>query len=137
MTLTYKANNGTNDTRKVYATKDEAIAPLAANTFSYSDHAFLYWKSGDTIFKTNGTITPTDAMTLSAVWAKVNPDGSIELPGTDGKLEAPDNEDNVIVTPDKPGGKVTPQPDGSVKVEDNGGTVTRPTDPKHCLLYTS
>lgn len=131
VTLTYKANNGTNDTRKVYATKDEAIAPLAANTFSYSDHAFLYWKSGDTIFKTNGTITPTDAMTLSAVWAKVNPDGSIELPGTDGKLEAPDNEDNVIVTPDKPGGKVTPQPDGSVKVEDKDGTVTRPTNPDH------
>lgn len=131
VTLTYEANNGTNDTRKVYATKGEEIAPLAANTFSYSGHAFLYWKSGDTIFKTNGTITPTDAMTLSAVWAKVNPDGSIELPGTDGKLEAPDNEDNVIVTPDKPGGKVTPQPDGSVKVEDKDGTVTRPTDPKH------
>ena len=131
VTLTYKANNGTNDTRKVYTTKGEAIAPLAADTFSYRDHAFLYWKSGDTIFKTNGTITPTDAMTLSAVWAKVNPDGSIELPGTDGKLEAPDNKDNVIVTPDKPDGKVTPQPDGSVKVEDNGGTVTRPTDPKH------
>ena len=128
--LTYEANNGTNDTRKVYATKDEAIAPLAANTFSYSDHAFLYWKSGDDIFKTTGTITPTDAMTLSAVWAKVN-NGSIELPGKDGELEAPKDEDNVIVTPDKPNGKVTPQPDGSVKVEDNGGTVTRPTDPKH------
>lgn len=128
--LTYEANNGTNDTRKVYATKGEAIAPLAADTFSYSGHAFLYWKSGDTIFKTNGTITPTDAMTLSAVWAKVN-NGSIELPGTDGKLEAPDNKDNVIVTPDKPGGKVTPQPDGSVKVEDKDGTVTRPTNPDH------
>ena len=129
--LTYEANNGTNDTRKVYATKNETIAPLAANTFSYSGHAFLYWKSGDTIFKTNGTITPTDAMTLSAVWAKVNNNGSIELPGKDGELEAPKDEDNVIVTPDKPNGKVTPQPDGSVKVEDNGGTVTRPTDPKH------
>lgn len=129
--LTYEANNGTNDTRKVYATKGEAIAPLAKDTFSYIDHAFLYWKSGDTIFKTNGTITPTDAMTLSAVWAKVNPDGSVELPGKDGELEAPDNKDNVIVTPDKPNGKVTPQPDGSVKVEDNGGTVTRPTDPKY------
>lgn len=128
--LTYEANNGTNDTRKVYATKGEEIAPLAANTFSYSDHAFLYWKSGDTIFKTNGKITPTDAMTLSAVWAKVN-NGSIELPGKDGELEAPDNEDNVIVTPDKPGGKVTPQPDGSVKVEDKDGTVTRPTNPDH------
>lgn len=131
VTLTYKANNGTNDTRKVYVTKGEAIAPLAADTFSYSGHAFLYWKSGDDIFKTNGTLTPTDAMTLSAVWAKVNPDGSIELPGTDGKLEAPDNKDNVIVTPDKPGGKVTPQPDGSVRVEDKDGTVTRPTDPDH------
>lgn len=128
--LTYEANNGTNDTRKVYATKNETIAPLAANTFSYSGHAFLYWKSGDTIFKTNGTITPTDAMTLSAVWAKVN-NGSIELPGKDSELEAPKDKDNVIVTPDKPNGKVTPQPDGSVKVEDNGGTVTRPTDPKH------
>ena len=131
VTLTYEANNGTNDTRKVYATKGEAITPLAADTFSYSGHAFLYWKSGDTIFKTNGTLTPTDAMTLSAVWAKVNNNGSIELPGTDGKLEAPDNKDNVIVTPDKPNGKVTPQPDGSVKVEDNGGTVTRPTEPDH------
>ena len=129
--LTYEANNGTNDTRKVYATKGEEIAPLAANTFSYSDHAFLYWKSGDTIFKTNVTITPTDAMTLSAVWAKVNNNGSIELPGKDGELEAPKDKDNVIVTPDKPNGKVTPQPDGSVKVEDNGGTVTRPTDPNH------
>lgn len=128
--LTYEANNGTNDTRKVYATKNETIEPLAANTFSYSGHAFLYWKSGDTIFKTNGTITPTDAMTLSAVWAKVN-NGSIELPGKDSELEAPKDKDNVIVTPDKPNGKVTPQPDGSVKVEDNGGTVTRPTDPKH------
>lgn len=131
VTLTYEANNGTNDTRKVYTTKGEAIAPLAADTFSYSGHAFLYWKSGDTIFKTIDKITPTDAMTLSAVWAKGNPDVSIELPGKDGELEAPDNEDNVIVTPDKPDGKVTPQPDGSVKVEDNGGTVTRPTDPKH------
>ena len=128
--LTYEANNGTNDTRKVYATKGEAIAPLAADTFSYSDHAFLYWKSGDTIFKTSGTITPTDAMTLSAVWAKVN-NGSIELPGKDGELESPKDKDNVLVTPDKPNGKVTPQPDGSVKVEDNGGTVTRPTDPNH------
>lgn len=131
VTLTYEANNGTNDTRKVYTTKGEAIAPLAADTFSYRDHAFLYWKSGDTIFKTNDTITPTDAMTLSAVWAKINPDGSVELPGKDGELEAPDNKDNVIVTPDKPDGEVTPQPDGSVKVENNGGTVTRPTDPKH------
>ena len=127
--LTYEANNGTNDTRKVYATKNETIAPLAADTFSYSDHAFLYWKSGDTIFKTNGTITPTDAMTLSAVWAKVNPDGSVELPGKDGKLEGPGNEkdDNVTVTPDKPNGTLDgPKADGSVEVKGDEATVTRP-----------
>ena len=131
--LTYEANNGTNDTRKVYATKGEAIAPLAANTFSYSGHAFLYWKSGDTIFKTNGTITPPDAMTLSAVWAKVNSDGSIELPGKDGKLEGPGNEkdDNVTVTPDKPNGTLDgPKADGSVEVKGDEATVTRP-DPQN------
>ena len=130
--LTYEANNGTNDTRKVYATKDEAIAPLTADTFSYSGHAFLYWKSGDTIFKTNGTITPTDAMTLSAVWAKVN-NGSIELPGKDGKLEGPGNEkdDNVTVTPDKPNGTLDgPKADGSVEVKGDEATVTRP-DPQN------
>ena len=131
--LTYEANNGTNDTRKVYATKGEAIAPLAADTFSYSGHAFLYWKSGDTIFKTNGTITPTDAMTFSAVWAKVNPDGSVELPGKDGKLEGPGNEkdDNVTVTPDKPNDTLDgPKADGSVEVKGDEATVTRP-DPQN------
>ena len=128
VTLTYEANNGTNDMRKVYATKGEAIAPLAADTFSYSGHAFLYWKSGDTIFKTNGTITPTDAMTLSAVWAKVNNDGSFELPGKDGELESPNDKDNVLVTPDKPNGTLTGpnQPDGSVEVKGDEATVTRP-----------
>ena len=131
--LTYEANNGTNDTRKVYATKGETIAPLAADTFTYSGHAFLYWKSGDTIFKTNGTITLTDAMTLSAVWAKVNSDGSIELPGKDGKLEGPGNEkdDNVTVTPDKPNGTLDgPKADGSVEVKGDEATVTRP-DPQN------
>lgn len=129
--LTYGANNGTNDTRKVYATKGEDIAPLAADTFSYSGHEFLYWKSGDTIFKTNGTITPTDAMTLSAVWAKVNPDGSIELPGKDGELESPKDQDNVLVTPDKPNGTLDgPKDDGSVEVKGDEATVTRP-DPQN------
>ena len=125
--LTYEANNGTNDTRKVYATKGEAIAPLAADTFSYSGHTFLYWKSGNDIVKTTDTITPTDAMTLSAVWAKNNPDGSIELPGKDGELESPKDKDNVIVTPDKPNGTLDgPKADGSVEVKGDEATVTRP-----------
>lgn len=132
--LTYVAYNGTNDTRKVYATKGDAIAPLAANTFSYSGHSFLYWQSGnDTYTAAAGTITPTEAMTLFAVWAKANPDGSVELPGQDGKLPAPNHGDNVTVTPN-PDGSVNPTPDGSGDVKvDGGGTVTRPdpSDPNH------
>ena len=128
VTLTYRANDGTDKHTTVYATKGEAIAPLAANTFSYSGHRFLYWQSGnDTYTADAGTITPTEAMTLFAVWAKVNPDGSVELPGQNGKLPAPDDEDNVIVTPDKPNGTLDgPKDDGSVKVETGGATVTRP-----------
>lgn len=130
--LTYEANNGTNDTRKVYVTKGEAIAPLAADTFSYSGHAFLYWKSGDNIFKTNSTLTPTDAMTLSAIWAKVNNNGSIELPGKDGELESPKAQDNVLVTPDNhPVGNLDKKDDGSVEVKGDGATVNRPKDPNH------
>lgn len=130
--LTYVAYNGTNDTRKVYATKGDAIAPLAANTFSYSGHSFLYWQSGnDTYTAAAGTITPTEAMTLFAVWAKVNPDGSVELPGKDGELEAPKDKDNVIVTPDKPNGTLDgPKDDGSVEVKGDEATVTRP-DPQN------
>ena len=129
--LTYEANNGSNDTVKVYAAKNEPINALATNTFSYNGHLFLYWKSGNTIVKTTDTITPTDAMTLSAVWAKGNPDSFIELPGKDDKLEAPDDKDNVIVTPDKPNGTLDgPKDDGSVEVKGDEATVTRP-DPQN------
>lgn len=125
--LTYEANNGSNDTVKVYAAKNEPIKALAADTFVYSGHLFLYWKSGNTIVKTTDTITPTDAMTLSAVWAKDNGDGSIELPGKDGELEAPKDEDNVIVTPDSKDGLEGPKDDGSVEVKPgHDATVTRP-----------
>ena len=68
-------------------------------------------------------------MTLSAVWAKVNPDGSIELPGKDGKLDGNNGEekDNVIVTPDSKDGLEGPKDDGSVEVKpDHDATVIRP-----------
>lgn len=132
VTLTYRANDGTDKHTTVYATKGADIAPLAADTFSYSGHRFLYWQSGnDTYTAAAGTITPTEAMTLFAVWAKFNPDGSMELPGQDGKLPAPNHGDNVTVTPDKPNGTLDgPKNDGSVEVKDDGATVTRP-DPQN------
>lgn len=126
--LTYEANDGSTKSVKVYATKNEAIKALAADTFVYSGHTFLFWQSGNDTHKAGADITPTDTMTLLAVWAKVNPDGSIELPGKDGKLEAPDDKDNVIVTPDKPNGTLEgpKADDGSVEVKGDEATVTRP-----------
>ena len=132
--LTYEANDGSGKTVKVYAVSDKATKALAEDTFVYSSHNFLYWKVDATngaTHKAGADITPTGDMTLLAVWAKVNPDGSIELPGVDGKLEAPDDEDNIIVTPDKPNGSLEgpKADDGSVEVKGDEATVTRP-DPK-------
>lgn len=128
--LTYEANDGSTKSVKVYATKNEAIKALAADTFVYSGHTFLFWKSGNDTHKAGADITPTDTMTLLAVWAKTNPDGSIELPGKDGKLDGPngEEEDNVIVTPDDRDGLEGPKDDdGSVEVKPgHDATVTRP-----------
>lgn len=125
--LTYQANNGSGKEVKVYTVSGNATQALAKDTFMYSGHKFLYWQSGNTTYKAADEITPNGNMTLSAVWAKVNPDGSIELPGKDGKLEAPDDKDNVIVTPDSKDGLEGPKDDGSVEVKpDHEATVTRP-----------
>ena len=135
--LTYEANDGSTKSVKVYATKNEAIKALAADTFVYSGHTFLYWQSGNDTHKAGADITPTGDMSLIAAWAKVNPDGSIELPGKDGKLDGPNGEekDNVIVTPDNKDGLEGPKADdGSVEVKpDHDATVTRPdpTDPNY------
>lgn len=131
--LVYQINNGeTVPDVTVKVVKGDTVSILGC-PFTWAGHQFVNWMGTDNQeYASGANYTAGDNdLELHAQWVKVNDDGSIELPGTDGKLEAPDNEDNVIVTPDKPNGKVTPQPDGSVKVEDNGGTVTRPTDPKH------
>ena len=125
--LTYQANNGSGKEVKVYTVSGNATKALAKDAFTYSGHKFLYWQSGDKTYQAAAEITPNGDMTLSAVWAKVNPDGSIELPGENGKLEAPHDKDNVIVTPDNKGGLEGPKDDGSVEVKpDHDATVTRP-----------
>lgn len=125
--LTYESNNGSGKEVKVYTVSGNATKALAKDTFTYSGHKFLYWQSGDATYKAAAEITPNGNMTLSAVWAKVNPDGSIELPGENGKLEAPHDKDNVIVTPDSKDGLEGPKDDGSVEVKpDHEATVTRP-----------
>ena len=125
--LTYQANNGSGKEVKVYTVSGKATQALAKDAFTYSGHKFLYWQSGDKTYQAAAEITPNGDMTLSAVWAKVNPDGSIELPGENGKLEAPHDKDNVIVTPDNKDGLEGPKDDGSVEVKpDHEATVTRP-----------
>ena len=134
--LTYQANNGSGKEVKVYTVSGKATQALAKDTFTYSGHKFLYWQSGDKTYQAAAEITPNGNMTLSAVWAKGNPDGSIELPGKDGKLDGNNGEekDNVIVTPDSKDGLEGPEDDGSVEVKpDHDATVTRPdpTDPNY------
>ena len=137
VSLIYHINNGVDtDDVIVRAIKNEETTAIA-NPFIYEGYVFLNWwmaNPDDTVTEIaagTGKFTPTtDRVELYAQWAKKNTaDGSIELPGKDGVLEAPKDKDNVTVTPDD-GGKITPQPDGSVKVEDKDGTVTRP-DPEN------
>ena len=141
ITLIYTINNGENDPDvKVMVVQGDTTSTIS-NPFTWAGHIFLNWmREGDgKEYAAGADITVTADDTFHAQWAKgVNPDGSIELPGKDGILDGTGDDgtdhakDNVIVTPADPdnGGKITPQPDGSVKVDDNnGGTVTRPTDP--------
>lgn len=141
-TLTYTINNGENtpDVKVMVATGD--TTSTISNPFTWAGHIFLNWmRESDSKEYAAGTdITVTADDTFHAQWAKgINPDGSIELPGKDGILDGTGDDgtdhakDNVTVTPADPdnGGSITPQPDGSVKVDDNnGGTVTRP-DPQN------
>lgn len=134
VTLTYQINNGENDEVKVYAVSGEKVKAIA-NPFTWdNNHIFLNWMEEGANpakeYAVGAEITVGNADTnLHAQWAKKNADGSVELPGKDGILEGNNGEekDNVLVKPDGDNGNITPQPDGSVKVEDNkGGTVTRP-----------
>ena len=141
VTLTYDINNGEDDVIVIKALKG-VEATAIANTFTNPGHVFLNWMANidgtvTEIAAETGKFTPQGNLTIYAQWAKQNSgNGSIELPGKDGILNGTDpdtgtdhGKDNVTVTPDE-GGKVTPQPDGSVKVEDKDGTVTRP-DPEN------
>ena len=127
--ILYRSNNPQNKTIKSYAVVGDTITLLPSTSFVYEGHQFLNWREdANNAYTAEAEIQVATAMTLEAQWAKLNPDGSVELPGQDGKLPAPNEKDNVTVTPDKPG-TIKPQPDGSVKVDGGPGTVERPKDP--------
>lgn len=141
VSLIYHINNGVDtDDVIVRAIKNEKTTAIA-NPFTYDGHVFLNWMANlegtvTEIAAGTGEFTPTtDSVELYAQWAKKNAaDGSIELPGKDGVLGAPQDKDNVTVTPDKPNGTLDgPKDDGSVEVKGDEATVTRPdpTDPNY------
>lgn len=136
VTMTYyRINNDTDGVVKVKAIEGKKVA-IAVNTFVWSGYTFLNWMGTDQKEYNPGDPFIAAAAEFFARWYKENNNGggtgngSIELPGKDNIIEAPNEKDNVIVTPDPNGTLTGPnQPDGSVKVETGGATVTRPIDP--------
>lgn len=129
--LVYQINNGEDvPDVTVKVVKGDSVSILA-NPFTWTGYQFVNWMgTDDKVYAPNDNYVAGDQdLELHAQWSKQNTDGSIELPGKDGSMTTP--EDNVLVTPDKPNGTVTKQPDSSVKVEGNSGTVNRPKDPDH------
>lgn len=127
--MAYHINNGTDGVMHVKAVKGEKSS-IITNPFKWDGYTFLNWMGTDKKQYNTGTDFPAAAFEFYAQWAKKNTDGSIELPGTDGKLPAPNDKDNVIVTPGNGGTLDGPkQPDGSVEVKGDEATVTRPIDP--------
>lgn len=133
-TLVYQINNGVDNDEVVIKVLQNVEATAITNPFTYDGHVFLNWMANlngtvTEIAAGTGKFTPTtDSVELYAQWAKKNTaDGSIELPGKDGVLKAPQDKDNVTVTPDKPNGTLDgPKDDGSVEVKGDEATVTRP-----------
>lgn len=128
-TVTYQSNNGENKTAKSYAVANEDFT-IMPSPFTYTGYAFLRWmKDTDIFYNAGQSVNATENLTLKAVWAKVNSDGSITVPGPDGQIET--DNDNTTVNPngngDKPEFTDAPVP-GSVKVPD-GATVDTPTGP--------
>lgn len=129
--LVYQINDGKSpDEVTVKVVKGDTVSILDC-PFTWAGHQFVNWMGTDNKeYASGANYTAGDNdLELHAQWVKVNDDGSIELPGKDGSMTTP--KDNVLVTPDKPNGTVSKQPDGSAKVEGNSGTVNRPKDPDH------
>ena len=70
--------------------------------------------AGSTVLP-DGTVIDKDGNIL-------NPDGSITLPGADGEVKPPHEDDNIVVKPEA-GGNLTTNGNGSVVIPDQGGTV--------------
>lgn len=136
VTMTYHSNDGTGKVMNVKAVKGEAVS-IIASPFQWDGYTFLNWMGTDKKEYNPADTFNAKEMEFFAQWYKKDDstggNGSIELPGKDGAIEAPHDKDNITVTPGNGGTLNGPnKPNGTVEVKDNEATVTRPdpNDPK-------
>ena len=138
-TVTFKANDGkstADKTQTITSASASISGKLDANTFTLTltDWKFNGWNTqadgNGTPYVNEAVVTLTNGQNLElfAQWIKVADDGSITMPGSDGK---PGTTDDVTVKPNPdPGagedGKPKPNPDGTITVPE-GGSVDTPT----------
>ena len=136
-TVTFKANDGkstADKTQTITSASASISGKLDANTFTLKDWKFNGWNTqangNGTPYVNEAVVTLTNGQNLElfAQWIKVADDGSITVPGSDGK---PGTPDDVTVKPNPdPGagedGKPKPNPDGTITVPE-GGSVDTPT----------
>ena len=130
VTMSYRSNDGTDKVMNVKAVKGEAVS-IIASPFKWAGHTFLNWMGTDKKEYNPADTFTAKEMEFFAQWYKKDDsaggNGSIELPGKDGAIEAPHDKDNVTVTPGNGGTLEGPnKPNGTVEVKDGDATVTRP-----------
>ena len=124
--LTYRSNEGGIADVKVYF-KEGASVKVKADAMTRKGYKLGQWLNGDVSVAIGSDISTTT--TLTAKWYKVNDDGSVTVPGKDGEIESPKDQDNVTVKPGKDGTTPDVDDNGKVTVPDNGngtGTVVTP-----------
>lgn len=130
VTMSYRSNDGTDKVMNVKAVKGEQVS-IIASPFKWAGHTFLNWMGTDKKEYNPADTFTAKEMEFFAQWYKKDDstggNGSIELPGKDGAIEAPHDKDNVTVTPGNGGTLEGPnKPNGTVEVKDGDATVTRP-----------
>lgn len=132
--LNFLVNKGEENTIEV-----PAFDGYTASTYTFQNGSGNV-QTDQPIPKDGLKITPTAQTDLVLTITYTRTDGSVVLPGVDGKIDSPAHDkDNVIVKPDDPNKTPTLNPDpapntapikGSVTIPtDTTATVTRPTDP--------
>ena len=111
--VTYNSGDAGLKPVKVYSTSSVTVSKTV---FTREDYVFGYWTNDDGGATVNVDTTLTTDTTLTAHWYKKGDDGSITVPGTDGK--------DVIVKPGTDGTQPEVKDDGTVTIPGTGPVET-------------